>query len=307
MAFSAVSPLLIYMIIGKLVRIAGICTKETLRAINQLIFKVFIPLSLFVSIYNSDLRNIVQPKLFIYVEILLILAALGAWFFLRPVIADKADHATVAQGLFRSNIVLFGSALAANLCNDDGMALIAALCAVVVPTINIESVVMFELIRGGRVSVKELLIDILKNPLVFAGITGIFFSLLHIPLPAFVVQPMTKLGNAATPVALVVLGGLISRSSIRSHKRYLTMATVGRLVVVPLAAILTGLLLGYRGNEMVALVAIFGAPTAVASAPMAQAMGGNADLAGEIVAVTSVGCLATLFVYILVLSAAGVI
>ena len=51
----------------------------------------------------------------------------------------------------------------------------------------------------------------------------------------------------------------------------------------------------------------FGCPTAVASAAMAQEMGGNGDLAGEIVAVTSVISLFTMFIFIFVLSSAGLI
>jgi len=306
-AFSAVSPMLIYMIVGKLVRYAKICSTDTLKSLNQLIFRVFIPLSLFVSIYNSDLGNIIQPKLFLYVELLIILSCVATWYLLKPHIADTTDLVTVTQGAYRSNVVLFGSVLAASLCDDTGMALIGALCAVVVPTLNIESVIMFEMVRGKNVHVRELLISILKNPLVVASLLGMLFSFLHIPIPGFVLQPITKLGNAATPVALVVLGALISMGSIRRHKRYLIIASVGRLIIIPLVAVLIGLLLGYRGNEMVALVAIFGAPTAVSSAPMAQAMGGNADMAGEIVAATTCACLATLFVFIFILSAAGVI
>lgn len=307
MAFTAVSPMLVYMIIGKLVRLAGVCTENTLRGMNQLLFKVFIPLSLFISIYNSDFGNLMQPKLFLFTELLLAAACICSWLLLKKRIPVPADRVAVTQGIFRSNVVLFGSALAANLCDDSGLALMAALCAVVVPTINIESVILFEMMRGNKVNAGALLKGILKNPLVIAGVLGIVFSMLHLRLPAFLIQPLTKLGSAATPVALVVLGGLISMGSIRSHKRYLMTAAAGKLLVLPLIAILGGLLLGYRGNEMVGLIAIFGSPTAVASAPMAQAMGGNADLAGEIVAVTTVGCLFTLFAIIFVLSAAGVV
>ena len=307
MAFSAVSPMLVYMVIGKLVKMSGICTTQTLKAINQLLFRVFIPFSLFCSIYRSDLGNIVQPRLFAYIELMLIAACVAVWLLLRPVITDKADHATVVQGISRSNMVLFGSALAANLCDSKGTALIAALCAMVVPTINIEGVILFEIIRGGKVKGRALVVSILKNPLVVAGILGILFSLLHIPLPSFIADPLNKLGNAATPVALVVLGGLISMGSIRAHIRCLTIAASAKLVIVPVLALMIGILMGYRGNELAAILAVFGSPTAVASAPMAQAMGGNGELAGEIVALTSVGSLVSLFLIILILSAAGML
>ena len=43
------------------------------------------------------------------------------------------------------------------------------------------------------------------------------------------------------------------------------------------------------------------------STPTAQAMGGNVDLAAEIVAVTSTGCLLTIFLMVLLMSRAGFI
>lgn len=53
--------------------------------------------------------------------------------------------------------------------------------------------------------------------------------------------------------------------------------------------------IGLRGDILVALLAVFASPTAVASTPMVQGMGGDGELAGEIVATTSVFCIVTLF------------
>ena len=44
----------------------------------------------------------------------------------------------------------------------------------------------------------------------------------------------------------------------------------------------------YRGNELVAILDVFGVPAAVASAPVAQSMGGNGDLAGQIIQIGTI-------------------
>ena len=299
--------MIIYMVTGWIIRKFKICRIETFKAWNQLIFRVFIPLSLFTSICEADLGELVQPRLFIFIEIMLISQCEITWIALRRVVADRRDHATMVQGIARSNYVLFGMALAANLSDSKGVALVAALSAMVVPTINIMSVVLFEMIRGEKVRPGRLLLHILQNPIVTAGLIGIVFSLLKIPIPGLVMDSLKKLGSTATPIALMILGGILSFESIKRHRNLLCIAAVGRLVLFPAAALTLGLLLGYRGNELVAILAVFGAPTAVASTPTAQAMGGNVDLAAEIVAVTSTGCLLTIFLMVLLMSRAGFI
>ena len=130
-------------------------------------------------------------------------------------------------------------------------------------------------------------------------------GLFHIRLPELLIGPLETLGEAATPLALVVLGGMLSVRSISEHRYYLLAAALARLVFVPLVTVVTGILLGFRGNDLVAVLAAFASPTAVASTPMAQAMGGDGKLAGEIVAVTSVGCILTIFLWVFVLSGLG--
>lgn len=77
---------------------------------------------------------------------------------------------------------------------------------------------------------------------------------------------------------------MLSAESMMSHKRYLTVAVICRLIL-----------------------AIFGSPTAVASVPMAQTMGGNGTLAGEIVVVTTVGSILSIFLFVFALSGMGLI
>lgn len=109
------------------------------------------------------------------------------------------------------------------------------------------------------------------------------------------------------PLALVTLGGILSFRSMMRHRAYLISVSVLHLAVVPLLMVLAGVIFGYRGDVLILILAVFASPTAVASAPMAQTMGGDGDLAGEIVAATSVLCVFTLFLFVFVMSQMGLI
>ncbi|MDO4170347.1 MAG: AEC family transporter [Lachnospiraceae bacterium] len=307
LAASVVVPLVVYMAVGGLIRKMGIFTVQNFKALNIMIFKIFIPLSLFFNVYDADLGEAVKPEIFIYVMICVLLVYSVAWMIISKCIPERADASTMIQGIYRSNFVLFGTTIALSLCGQNGIALNAAMSAIVVPLFNILSVILFEIKRGRKVQTTEIIINILKNPLVEAGILGCIFSILKIHIPELLFKPLENMSNIATPLALVTLGGMLSFGSMVRHRMYLVIVIIARLVVVPMITISVAIWMGMRGDVLVVLLAIFASPTAVASAPMAQAMGGNGDLAGEIVATTSVSCLFTIFLFIFSLSRMGLI
>ncbi len=307
LAFNVVFPLCVYMLIGGLVKRVKMLSEDTMREINNMIFKVLIPLSLFFDIYESDLKATVKPMLFVWTAAL-ILASFGlSWVLVSRTVEERADVPTMVQGIFRSNYVLFGTVICANLAGDEGSAMSAALAVLVVPMFNILAVVLFEATRGGKVNAGRLIVQIFKNPLVDAGLLGAVFNLLHIHIPSILQKPLVTLGDIASPLALVVLGAMLSFNSIVSHRGRLAAAVAARLIVIPAVALTIMALLGYRGATLVALLSAFASPAAVASVPMAQAMGGNGRLAGEIVAISTAGSILTVFGFIAAISALGLI
>lgn len=307
LAAEVVVPLIVYMATGGLIRKLNIMSRDNFRAVNVLVFRVFLPLTLFFNVYDVDLESAVRPDVFALVLVGILAVFAAAWLVTDRWVENRADGSSVIQGIYRSNFVLFGSSIALSLCDAKGQALLSALAALAVPMFNVLAVILFETRRGGGVKPRSIVLNILKNPLVDAGILGCIFNLSGLRLPELLEEPLVSMAGIATPLALVTLGGLLSFGSIVSHRKYLTVAVLARLVFVPFVMLTAFALAGYRGDALVAVLAVFGSPTAVASAPMAQAMGGNGSLAGEIVAVTSVCCIVTIFLFVYVLSFTGLI
>ena len=65
------------------------------------------------------------------------------------------------------------------------------------------------------------------------------------------------------------------------------------------------MLLGFSGARLVCIFAIFTAPVALASFPLACEYGGDEHLAGELVAVTSVLAIVTVFFFIFTMKQIG--
>lgn len=228
LAVSVVMTMMIYMIVGGIIRKLQIISPDNFKEMNTMVFKIFIPLALFFDIYESNLGDAIQGKIFLFIFCGIMTFYIGSWFVFTKWIKDMRDAATMIQNAYRSNYVLFGAMLADSLGGNTARAQVAGLAAMVVPLINMLSVILFEVKTGQNIKLWPIIKSILKNPLVDAGILGIFMNLTGLKLPVLFAKPLCILGDMATPLALVVLGGMLSAKSMMSHKRYLTVAVFSR-------------------------------------------------------------------------------
>ena len=112
-----------------------------------------------------------------------------------------------------------------------------------------------------------------------------------------------------TPFSLIVLGAEFEFSAVASLKKEIVFAVLARCAAVPLFGIGTAFLLfgnSFSGAQFAAIAALFSAPVAVSSVPMAQEMGGDVSLSGQIVVWTTVFSAGTIFIASFLLKAAGI-
>ncbi len=306
-AFNAVIPMFLWMLIGYGVRLKEILNDTSQKQMNSVVFKIFMPALLFYNIYRTDLHVAFQPKLMGFVA-----AAILLMWLLSMAVGMKADsrsekRGALIQGMFRSNFILFGFPLVLNLFGTDGAGVTSMLIAVVVPLFNILAVVTLEIFRGCRISVRDILIGILKNPLIIVSVIGMFFLFLQIPLPQFLENTIAGLSNIATPLALVVMGAGFRVTLIKENYRNLLIAVPMRLFIIPMIFVSAAIFAGFRSLELAAVMIIFAAPTAVSSFPMAHQMGSDGDLTSEIIAFTTLISCVTIFLWIFGLKQLGFI
>ena len=212
----------------------------------------------------------------------------------------------VMQGIFRSNYVILGLPIAQALLGDHELGPVSVLIAIVVPMFNVLAVFVLERFRGGNVKPGEIAVQVLKNPLVVSSALGIAVLLLGIRLPPILEKTVSGLGTIATPLQLFLLGAFFRFEGLGRYARALTAVTTVKLVVTPAIFLSLAAVLGFRGVEFVALLGIFASPTAVNSFTMAQQMGGDAELAGDIVVSTSVFSALTMFGWIFLFKTLGI-
>lgn len=305
LSVEAVAPLFLLMLLGYILKCTKIAKKEHFDAINRLIFQVFLPILLFYNIYKTDLGSVFDLKLILFTVFgVLIVFAVGyglVFLFTK----DNAKRGVMLQGFFRSNFAILGIPLVNYICGNAAGGLSSLMVAIIVPMFNILAVITLERFRDGTVKAGKLIKDILTNPLVIGCVTGAVFLLLGIKLPSFLETAVNDAASIASPLAIVVLGASFNFSSIKGSIKELAITVAARLLIVPALAITAAVLLGFRGEALVCLMVAFGAPTAVSSFSMAQQMGGDEELAAQVVVFSSALCLLTLFGWIFLLSSLG--
>jgi predicted permease len=146
-----------------------------------------------------------------------------------------------------------------------------------------------------------------KNPLLQGCALGILFFLTGLHLPSFLAKPIAALGNSATPLALITLGGTMEFAAFRKNIKAVSAVLALKLVVLPVIFTLIAYAIGLRGVELFLTLMIFATPVAVSSYPMAVNMGGDGQLAGQLVFASTIASLLTIFGFIFTMSRMGLL
>ena len=303
-ALEAVSPIVLTVAVGYLLKRAGLMSVEVAKACNKLVFRLFLPVMLFLNVYKIEDLSEIELGYMAYT----LSGVLALFIIAFPVMllaARKRDRrGPVWQASFRSNFALIGIPLAQSLCGDGGVVVASLLSAAIVPFLNVLAVIALSLFREGgeRPSVKKVLLGIVKNPLIQAIAAGLLVLVIRpylisagIAFRLSDIKPIyTVLGylaGLATPLALIGLGAQFEFSAIGSLRREIIAGTVMRNMVSPLMGIGVAFLFfrnQFNAAHFASFVAVFATPVSVSSAPMAQEMGNDAALAGQLVVWTTV-------------------
>lgn len=323
---NAVLPIVFLIVLGYLLKRAGMLPQAFLDAGNRLTFRVLLPVMLFLNVYQIDRISDVNPAFILYGIGAVLLIFVLAVFVCCAFTGDPAKRGALIQGVFRSNYAIIGIPLAASLFGEKGASAAGVMSAFCVPFFNILGVVTLTVFAPQtdrrRVDLRKMLRGVICNPLILGTVSGLAVLLIREAFTAagigFRLRDLTPLYAAAervkslcTPFALIVLGGRFEFSAAARLHREIVFGTVLRTVAVPVLGLLGAYFLreplGLSGEHFAVYVGVFATPVAVASAIMAKEMGSDEELAGQLVIWTSLVSTVTVFVYVTVLKAAGLL
>ena len=295
LSINVVFPLFVYMLLGFILKNINMVDNKALSSMNKLIYKVFLPITLFLNVVSSNITETFSTSILIYTVMSVLVLFISLCMIIPKFEPDNKKASVIIQGTYRSNFVLFGITITASICGAENMGMATILVTVVVPIFNILAVILFEMYQGTKINYKKVIKGVITNPLIIGSMLGLLVLLFKIKLPGLILIPIKNISNISTPLALIVLGGTFKFSGLKKYAVQIITATLGKLVLVPSIFLTIAILLGFRGSNLVTLMVLFASPTAVSSYSMADQMGADGELACYIVVMTSIFAIITIF------------
>ncbi len=329
-SFNAVAPILLVTVAGYIIKVSGLFDDSFFKKCNTLVFRVLLPILLFKNVYDiNSISDINFSALLYCVAAILVLCLIGN--LSAKIFADnRQQKGVINQCTFRSNYAIIGIPLAESLGSAEALAFAGVLSAVSIPLFNVLAVILLSHYsqKDSDTNIKDTLKSAAKNPLIRGVGLGIIVLLVRQFIPinetgelvfsvkddlSFLYSAVSNLARAASPIALVVLGARFDFSAVKSLIKPITASVVLRLVVAPLVGVGGAMLLSYAGimpftaTEYPALISLFGTPVAVSSAVMVGEIGGDEQLAGQLVVWTSLMSVFSIFITVFLMKSLGFI
>ncbi|MBP3962297.1 AEC family transporter [Paenibacillus lignilyticus] len=275
-----------------------------IKTLSKLNFYLFSPAIIFKLLYTTEvtLKSAMTVLLFFVVFMVLMYACVEAVIRLRGIAGGR-------RGAMRNSVLFYNSAnygiplnelvFASNPYTLSIQVLIMMLQALLPNTYGIYSV------NAHRISGKEIIRTILKQPVIYAIPLGFLMRGFHIPIPYALSVPLDYSANAFIGTALVTLGVQLGSMKFSVHsfmvKEVLISCTM-RLLLGPLLAFAVVWMLGLEGLMAQALIVSSSVPTSLSSVLLAVEFDNEQEFASQAVLASTVLSIVTVTLVIFVLN-----
>lgn len=326
-AANAILPIVLIISLGYVLKKIKFIDLHFINMLNKYVFRVGLPVLLFYNVYSIESFDEIKWGVILFAVLSILVMFVIGWFSIFFTVKDPNQKGVILQAVIRSNFALIGIPLAQSLGGINALLIVSLLSAFTIPLANILSVISLTMYQrnelGEKISKKKMVKSVLTNPLIIGvglGLLVIFLRGLVTPeggTPPFTLKDDMKfgydalrlIGQTATPMALIALGGQFEISVIKPLLNKIVLGVTWRNIIVPgvvltLAVLLEDRIVGMK-DAYAALIALFGTPLAVSSAIMVHEMGGDEKLAGQLVIWSSIFSILSLFTIIMIFRGIG--
>lgn len=308
-SLNATIPIFLMMLLGMLFRKLGWMDEVFAAKMNKFVFLVPLPVLLFEQLATVDFSEVWDIKFILFCFVVTAIS-----ITISTVISllwkDRSIKGEFIQATYRSSAALLGIAFIQNIYGTVGMAPLMIIGSV--PLYNVMAVVVLSFFKPGnnsfdKVLVKKTLKGIVTNPIIIGIVAGFVWSALKLPMPLILHKTVSSIGATATPMGLMSMGATFELRKATSKMKPTIVAVFMKLVgfcavFLPVAAVL-----GFRNEELIAILVMLGSATTVSSFVMARNMGHEGTLSSGVIMMTTLLSAFTLTMWLDVLRSFGLV
>ena len=284
-SLNATVPVFLLMALGFLFRKLGWLDEVFASKMNQFVFLVPLPLLVFEDLASVDFQKVWNLKfvLFCFFVTLASIVLAGILSFLWK---DRGIRGEFIQASYRSSAALLGIAFIQNIYGDAGLAPLMIIGSV--PLYNMMAVVVLSFFqpeqrKRDKLLWKKTLKGIVTNPIIIGIAAGLFWSALRIPMPYVIEKTVSNIGAVATPLGLMALGASFDVQKALGKIKPVIAACMLKLVGFTAVFLPFAVMLGFRREELIAILVMLGSATTVSCYVMAKNMGHEGTLTSGVV------------------------
>ena len=307
----ATFPIFLVMVIGYILKQIGMLNDNFVTVANRFNFKVTLPFMLFRDISGVDSRAVFDIRYVLFCALVSTACFWIIWGGVKLFLKDQSMRGAFVQASFRSSAAVMGLAFIQNMYGSSAMGPLMIVSAV--PLYNIFSVIVltFEGAHSGEVDPKQKIkaacINIAKNPIILGILAGLIVGLLGIDFPVIVDKTVNSVAQMATPLALITIGAGFEGRKALAKIRPTIVASMIKLVIQPLIFLPVAAWMGFRGEQMIAILIMLASPTTPSCYIMAKNMDNDGVLTASVIVMTTLLAAFTLTGWIFILKTVGLI
>jgi len=295
-ALSVTGPIFFLLMSGIVLKRINWIDQNFMDTGSKIVFKFTLPVLIFMGISRVDLSHFNGSHLIFFVlvgnlVVFLLLCLLGKLF-----IADDINRQGFIHGGYRANAAIIGLSYINNAFGEEGLAIGSLLTGFIIILYNILAVILLTP-KGGSANKKDKTIKFAKNvftnPLIVGSLCGILFSLSGLHLPLVLSKTGNMIASITLPMALICTGGTLNFRQLHDKAGLTWATTAAKLIFAPTIMAIGAYFFGFSKLEIGVIFLLSASPAAIVSYIMAKTMSGDAILAANIIATTSLGSVFT--------------
>ncbi|MDU1042872.1 AEC family transporter [Peptoniphilus rhinitidis] len=297
MGFNIVSPVFLVLLLGYFAKQRGHIDDNFVDKGTWIVFYLALPFKLFYDIKNARIESL-HPKYVLYILLGVIFVIFLSLIIGKVIgIKDKRKLSAFVHCAYRSNFVYVGFPILDILYNGTpSMEHMIVIVSFGLTLYNISAIILLTYYSESeekRISFLDIIVKIIKNPMIIGVVFGALFNFLHIPVYSGVDKAIEMVSKISTPMSLILIGASLNFESSKSDFKLMFLSAFIKTVLAPLILIPTGKWLGFTNMELGIAYVFWATPCAANCFIFTRQMNSDYEFASKIITLSFIMSIVT--------------
>ncbi len=306
--FNVVSPIFILIFFGWFLKRIKMINEEFTNIAEKIAYNIALPALLLLEIAQSDTSVVFDVKFILFSVIGTLLQVLFLFVFVQIGIRTNDTRGAFIQAAFRSSFAIIGIPLIQDMIGGNGMDALTSVLPYTVIMFNFFAVLAFSVYapkdekQSALQTIKKCTLNVIKSPQIIASVIGIIILLSGITLPIPISKSLTYISDILSPLALLCIGANLSTQGFGRNIKLSVLCTAFKILIFPTVAFIIAYYMGFRGAQLAVLFVQFGGPASATGYIMAKSMKSDHHLTSNVILLSTVFSMFTIFAGVFIMN-----